>query len=90
MANIKFLKSVETVLGACAALKNSELASAVLAEAEHLNSDKDICGEFIKVFACREEWDMALKVYEHSMIQANPDPVIAEVLNSGQQWSTVD
>jgi len=84
LAEIKFSKSlVEAVLGACAALKNSELATEVLGKAEHVKSDKDICGELIKVFVCCQEWTLALNVYEHTMIPSNlkPDQVLAELLS---------
>jgi pentatricopeptide repeat protein len=85
---ISFSKSlVEAALGACAVLQNSELAQAVLAKAEHVNSDRDICGAFIKVLVCCEQWTQALKVFEHTMIPANlkPDPVVAEALTKAAE-----
>jgi pentatricopeptide repeat protein len=76
---------VEAALGACAALKNAELANEVFAKVEQ--TDKDTCGELIKVLVCCEEWTMALKVYEHNMIPSNlrPDPVIAEMLSTAAE-----
>jgi pentatricopeptide repeat protein len=88
LAQINFSKGlVEAIFGACASLQKWELASEVLAKAEHLNADKDICVAFIKVLVSCQQWTMALKVYEQTMIPANlkPDPATAEALSDAAE-----
>jgi pentatricopeptide repeat protein len=78
---------LNAVFVACGSLKNSDLASAVWAKAEHLHSDRDLCVAFIKVLVLCQEWQAALQVYEHKMIPANikPDPATAEVLGNAAE-----
>lgn len=82
-AGLTYTKSlVEAILVACAAVKNADLAAAVLAKVELPRSDKDLCAAMINVYGSCEQWDMAICVYEEVMVpaQLKPDSSVAELL----------
>jgi len=81
--DVVFSKTVvEAVLLACAATKDSDLASELVAQVELPRADRDICTALIKVYASCELWDMACCIYEEVIMpsQVKLDPVLGELL----------
>ena len=59
----------EAILIACSTAKGVDLAAQSLAKVELPRSDKDLCSALVKGYGSREQWDMAICLFEEVMFE---------------------